>query len=95
MNRLVNTVFAMDGMKVLSLKRGSIYSGYSFFHLDGEFLQPWYTRAEERVDALNDAVQIIVFLRSLGSELHMQRANQAARVLWPKLRLGIRCQALN
>ena len=76
----------------LSSKRGT---ARSFFHLDCQLLEPGYTRTQKRVNTLNDAVQVIVLLRRWGSKLYMQRANQAARILWPKLRVRVRREPLD
>jgi hypothetical protein len=55
----------------LSSKRGSACPSCRFFHLDGELLELGYTRTKKRVDALDDAVQVIVLLWRWGSKLYM------------------------
>jgi len=80
---------------VLSPKRDSVYAIYGPFYLDSELLQPGYTRTQKSVDALDNAVQVVILLRSGRGELYMQRTNQAARVLGPKLGFCVRCKPLN
>jgi cell differentiation family Rcd1-like protein len=79
----------------LSPKRVSTCPNHGFLYLDGQLLKPRYTRAQKRVDTLNDAVQFIILLWRGGSKLYMQRANQAACVLWPKMWVRVRRKPLD
>ena len=69
-------------------RRGLLY-------LNSELLEPRYARPQKRIDTLDNPIQIIIFLWRRRRKLYMQRANQAATVLWPKLRVPVRRESLD
>jgi hypothetical protein len=82
---------------LLPLERASSHrtSSCSLLYLNSELLEPRYARPQKRIDALDDPIQIIIFLWRRRRKLHMQRAYQTARVLGPKLRVPVRRQSLD
>ncbi len=47
-------------------------SGSGFLYLDSELLKPRYARPQQRVNSLDDPVQIVIFLWRWRRKLHMQ-----------------------
>ena len=64
-------------------------------YLNSELLETRYTRPQKRIDTLDDPIQIVIFLWRRRRKLYMQRADETARVLWPKLRFPIRRESLD